>query len=488
MNLAERLTAADSDLVALVAGDVEISYGELRSRVIRRADALSGHVGTGERVVVLSGNEIGFVESYLAALWCGAVAVPLEPSAPAEELRRQLATVEPALVVASSESIETARQAADGICDVVDLDAHRGNPESHAALEHPVERSVDDLAALLFTSGTAGSPKAAMLTHGCLAANLDQARALTATSVDAGDVVLGLLPFFHVFGLNVVLGRSLDGGATIVLVDHFDPTRTLGLVGARGVTVLAAVPAVYAAWLALDDASDDSLATVRVAVSGATALPGVVLDGMHDRFGVHVHEGYGLTEASPIVTSAVTEGPAVAGSVGRPLPGVEIRLVDTDGADVLAGDPGEVWVRGDNVFAGYWNEPEATDRVLVDGWLHTGDIGVVLADGDLRLVDRAKDLIIVSGFNVFPAEVETALAEIPGVAAAAVVGVPDDRSGETVEAYVVAAPGATLDPRSVVERLGERLARYKLPTKVHVVAELPRTWGGKINRRQLRPS
>jgi long-chain acyl-CoA synthetase len=215
-------------------------------------------------------------------------------------------------------------------------------------------------------------------------------------------------------------------------------------------------------------------------------LPVEVATAMHERFGVDVREGYGLTEASPIVATAALGGPARPGSIGPPLPGVDVRLIDHDGTDVLAGDPGEVWVRGPNVFAGYWNDPEATARVLdADGWLHTGDLAVADDDGWLRLVDRAKDLIIVSGFNVYPAEVEDALVEHPDVAEAAVVGVADPRSGEAVVAYVVACDGATPTWTELTAHLRRRLARYKLPTRVEVVDELPRSFAGKLLRREL---
>ena len=277
---------------------------------------------------------------------------------------------------------------------------------------------------LLFTAGTAGAPKPAMLTHGSLLANLEQMQAHPGLRIGPDDVALAVLPLFHVFGLNVVLGLTLAAGGAISLVDHFHPTETLARVRADAVTVIAAVPAIFEAWLALDASSapDDALARVRLCVSGAAPLPPSVVDAMHERFGVDVHDGYGLTEASPVVTTSAVSARPRAGSVGPPLPGVEVRLVDTDGQDVLDGDPGEILVRGPNVFAGYWRDPEASARVLAGGWLHTGDIGVADSDGWLSLVERAKDVIIVSGFNVYPGEVEQVLGAHPDVADVAVVG------------------------------------------------------------------
>ncbi len=227
---------------------------------------------------------------------------------------------------------------------------------------------------------------------------------------------------------------------------------------------------------------------MRLAVSGAARLPREVAEGFRSRFGVVVHDGYGLTEAAPIVTAtAVSEGDPQPGSIGPPLPGVEVRVVDADGTDVLAGDPGEIWVRGPNVFAGYWRDAEASARVLTsDGWLRTGDVAVVDEGGELRLVDRAKDLVIVSGFNVYPAEVEDVLLADPDVAEAAVVGEPSDRTGEAVVAYVVPVAGRVLDPDALARACGAALARYKCPARIEVLDELPHTLAGKLLRRELR--
>jgi long-chain acyl-CoA synthetase len=220
-------------------------------------------------------------------------------------------------------------------------------------------------------------------------------------------------------------------------------------------------------------------------VSGAAALAPDVAAAVRRRFDVWVHEGYGLTEASPVVTTSAVAPEPRAGSIGPPLPGVEVRLLDAEGNNVLAGDPGELLVRGPNVFAGYWGDDAATATVLADGWLHTGDIAVADDDGWLSLVDRAKDVIIVSGFNVFPGEVEEAFAEHPAVADVAVVGEPHPRTGETVIAFIVPVAGADPDPVELLRFAGRRLARYKLPTRVDVVSTLPRSFTGKLLRREL---
>jgi long-chain acyl-CoA synthetase len=244
----------------------------------------------------------------------------------------------------------------------------------------------------------------------------------------------------------------------------------------------------FQAILALSEAEApaDAFRSVRLAVSGAAELPAEVAARFRDRFDVTVYEGYGLTEAAPIVSTTAVDRAPRRGSIGPPLPGVEVRLVDADGADVTVGDPGEIWVRGNNVFAGYWDDPEATARVLRDGWLRTGDVAVSDDQGYLSLVDRLKDLVIVSGFNVYPAEVEDVMATHPDVAEVAVIGVPSERTGEAVAAFVVARPGGTAPSLAALrDHVSRRLARYKVPTELHVVDELPRNQAGKVLRREL---
>jgi long-chain acyl-CoA synthetase len=252
------------------------------------------------------------------------------------------------------------------------------------------------------------------------------------------------------------------------------------------VTVLAGAPPMWQAWATLPGAAPDAFETVRVAVSGASRLPVETASAMRERFGLTIEEGYGLTEASPTVTSSIGVD-VVPGSIGRPIPGVEIRLVDADGDDAFLGDPGEIWVRGPNVFKGYWNDDAATAATLTsEGWLRTGDIAVADDAGNLTIIDRSKDLIIVSGFNVYPAEVEEALLLHPGVEAVAVVGVEHPHSGEAVKAYVVTAAGSRIEEQELTEFCATRLARYKCPSKILFVDELPQGMGGKVLKRSLR--
>jgi long-chain acyl-CoA synthetase len=471
-NLADVLLApahSTPDAIALRAGTDTVTYRELASRAARVAGALrSEGVEPGARVTIEGHNTISFVVSYLGVLRAGAVAVPLNPHAPDPELDREIGTVEPAVVLGPP---------LDGAGDAEPADT--------------VPREDSDVAVLLFTAGTAGAPKAAMLTHGNLASNIRQVLDHPGLALNAGDVSLGVLPLFHVFGLNAVLGIGLAAGASTVLFENFDPAGAVHAVRDNLVSVVAGVPAMYHAFLELDDdaAPPESFESVRLAVSGAAPLDEDLLDGMHKRFGVVVHDGYGLTEAAPIVTtSAIGRQERTAGSIGPPLPGIDVRLVDADGDDVLPGDPGEIWVRGPNVFPGYWRDPDATAHALTpDGWLRTGDVAVADDGGELSLVDRAKDLIIVSGFNVYPAEVEEALLDHPDVAEAAAAGEPDPRTGEAIVAFVVPEPGTSPSPDALLALCCRSLARYKCPTRVEVVDALPRSFAGKVLRSQLRP-
>jgi long-chain acyl-CoA synthetase len=349
-----------------------------------------------------------------------------------------------------------------------------------------VEADDDALAVLSYTSGTTGRPRGVMLSHGNLLANHGQI-ARSRLQIQERDVVLCVLPLFHIYALNVVMGFSLSKGATLLLIERFDPTGTLEEVERHRGSVLAGAPPMYVAWNGLANLADFDLASVRYAVSGAAPLPGPVLEEFTERTGVALWEGYGLTETSPVVTTTAMGTHPKPGSVGRPLPGVEVRLVDDDAAPVRRGDPGEVCVRGPNVFTGYWNDPEGTAEVLDDeGWFATGDIGYADDEGDLYLVDRKRDLIIVSGFNVYPREVEEALARHPGIAQAAAVGIAHPQTGEAVKAFCVPAGDERPSAEEVIEFARGRLARFKVPVDVEFVDELPLLSSGKVRRVDLR--
>jgi long-chain acyl-CoA synthetase len=481
VNLASIVEGHPHEAVAVVSRGQATTYGQLRADVARLRGALVARgLAPGDRVALLCGNDRLFVVGYLAVLGAGCVAVPLNPLSPPAELEAELRSVEPRGAIVGPSAAHPFDHDVEVVLTADEVDRLVATAEPTAV----VERGPDDLAALLFTAGTAGAPKAAMLSHGNLHTNIRQAQAVPEDALRAGDVVLGVLPLFHVFGLNVILGVSLFAGARVVLVERFDPTTAVDTVRDHRCTIVAGAPAMWASWATLPGLDPGSFASVRLALSGAAPLSPATTAAMADRFGVVLREGYGLTEASPVVTSSAGTDP---GTIGRPVPGVSVRLVDDDGEDVPLGDPGELWVQGPNVFAGYWRDADATAAALTpDGWLRTGDVAVADAAGALRLVDRVKDLIIVSGFNVFPAEVEEVLRTHPDVAAAAVVGVADPRVGEAVKAFVVVRPGAAVEEAELIQHCAERLARYKCPDTVLFVPELPLGLGGKVLRRSLR--
>jgi long-chain acyl-CoA synthetase len=495
VNLATIIDGHPAESIALVSRGQSTDYGTLREQVAGLRGGFAGlGLEPGDRLAIVAGNNWYFVVSYLAALGAGLVAVPLNPSNPSAALAHELREVGAAAVVvgpsarAAFEEIDRSTLpsvrhvigAGFGFPDGLHLD------DLVASDPRPVvQRDPSDLAVLVFTSGTAGAPRAAMLTHANLLTNVRQSLASGGDVQSSDDVAFGLLPLFHIFGLNVVLAVSLAVGASVVLVERFDPVSALETIEKHAITIVSGPPTMWAAFAGIPGADPAAFASVRLAVSGAAKLPVEVGQAMEARYGVHLDEGYGLTEASPVVCSP-TGTDAPAGSVGIPVPGVELRLVDPDGDDVLVGDAGELLVRGPNVFVGYWEDPEATARVLSDdGWLRTGDVAVVDDDGYLFIVDRAKDLIIVSGFNVFPAEVEEVLLEHPAVEACAVVGVPHPHTGESVKAYVKARPGISVEEDDIVAFCAERLARYKCPNKVWFVDDIPRGLGGKVLRRLL---
>jgi long-chain acyl-CoA synthetase len=494
-NLAGMIQPHPAEDVALISANRGITYGELREQVAGLRGGLTElGIGRGDRIGLVCGNGRPFVVAYLATLGIGAVAVPLNPASPPAELERELRAVAPVavvvdqLAVASWERID--RDTVPSVRHVVVCDGE-STPGAHRldelAAREPADLAAvapDDVAVMMFTSGTAGAPRAAMLSHVNLRSNIEQGLSARGR-MQRDDVVYGVLPLFHIFGLNVVLGIGLTVGASIVLVQRFDPATAAESVVTRNVTVLPGAPAMWVSFAHFDELAPDTFRTVRLALSGASRLPVAVAETCRDRFGLVIAEGYGLTEASPVVTSSAGLPPRF-GSVGRALAGLEVRLVGDDGEDALVGDVGELLVRGPNVFLGYLDDPDATARVLdPDGWLHTGDLATVDDEGWLYLVDRAKDLIIVSGFNVFPAEVEEVLRNHPGVAEVGVVGVPHPHTGEAVKAYVVMEPGAVFDEDALIADAADHLARYKCPTKVVVVDELPRNMNGKLLRRNL---
>ncbi|WP_239076873.1 AMP-binding protein [Actinocatenispora rupis] len=486
------------DHVALRCGTATVRWSELSDAVRATANGLRElRPGPGDRLALVSPNGIDWVVAYFAALAADLVVVPGNPAYTGAELGRLLADSGARVLVGTPEVHEAT--ADHTVTRYVVGGAHpaaRPFAELRADgdLTAPV-RGGEDTAVLLYTSGTSGTPRAAMLSHRALLANGEQLAALDPPPVGPDDVVLLALPLFHAFGLGPGLHAVVRHAATGVLVTRFDAETTLDDLSRYEVSTVLGVPSMYAAWVRRPGFAE-RFARVRLAVTGAAPLAPETRQALADA-GVEPWDGYGLTEAGPVVTSSlVAPARRTTGSVGRPLAGVELRLVGADGepisaeeyeedADASPGtDPGEIHVRGANLFSGYW--PDGVDGPDADGWWATGDVGYVDEDGDLFLVDRIGELILVSGFNVYPREVELVLVDHPAVREAAVVGAPHPLTGQAVRAFVVLYDGAHVGEDDLIDYCHRYLAHFKCPVGVDFVAELPHSATGKVRKSVLR--
>ncbi len=501
-DLVGRAARRDPDHLALVSDTASVTWRELDEQVDRAAAALAGlGLVPGDRVALQLGNTLDFPVLYAGALRAGLVAVPANTGYTGPELAYLLAdSGARALVTSSVQAISSAADLRAGSSALEHvLVAAPSGPDGTLPLPSVLAGatpdgsarrppgSPEDLAVLVYTSGTSGRPRGAMLSHRALLANLDQCGEIRPTVVTPADVLLLAIPLFHVYGLNPGFGMVAWAGATGVLVERFDPAGSLELMARHRVTNVPGVPMMYVEW-ADQPGLADAFASVRLALSGAAPLPPPVLRRLAE-VGVTVYEGYGLTETAPVLTSTLIGGTAKPGSVGRPVPGVELELRDRDAdgdrGEVADDETGEIVVRGPNLFSGYW--PDGAEGPDPDGWWPTGDVAYADDDGDLHLVDRRKELILVRGFNVYPAEVEGVLAGHPQVVEAAVIGRPDPQTGdETVLAYVVPRPGGELTEAELLEWAAGSLARFKLPAAVRFVGELPHSATGKVSKARLR--
>jgi long-chain acyl-CoA synthetase len=494
LHLLQRSAEKFGDRTALLAGDRLMSYSELWESVLQLGAALrrSG-VTPGERVGVMLPNVPAFVQAYFGILAAGATVVPFNTLYKPAEIRYLLEHATIQRILSSGIFLRGIEEAAKHLTfpvHAIPLDAASDPLEPKrlgAAPGYRSERALADLrpadvAVCLYTSGTTGQPKGALLTHRNLVSNIESFHQIA--PCDDRDRFVCVLPLFHSFAATVVMLFPLSIGASIVLEPRFVPEQVLRSMAEKNATILTAVPSMYAMWTQLAPLEVD-LSSTRFAVSGGAPLPIEVLHRFEARYGVPIYEGYGLTEASPVLTENPPLGHRKVGSVGRPLPGVELRIVDSAGKEVPAGEIGEIVARGPNIMQGYLNRPEDTAEVLRDGWLSSGDLGRCDADGYFYIVDRKKDLIIVGGLNVYPREVEEILTTHPAVAEVAVVGIPDSMRGEVPKAYVVLRPGAAASRQAVLRFARERLASFKVPREVEFCEGLPRTTSGKVLRQHL---
>ncbi|PRX97393.1 long-chain-fatty-acid--CoA ligase [Allonocardiopsis opalescens] len=490
---------------AIVCGDARLSYAEVEAAARRMAGLLRARgLVPGDKVALVCPNLPLFPIAYFGILKAGCVVVPLNPLLKRDELAYHLADSDARMLCCfgGAPGVETGAEgraafdATPGCTEFLVITPRPDDPSPVPGTEtlwaalagaDPADTAptrADDTAVILYTSGTTGRPKGAELTH----ANMVQNSQLGARmfTLHDDDVHLVALPLFHVFAESTHLTSGFGRQATLVLLPRFDAGQMMGAIRAERATVIAGVPTMFWAMLNHPDAALGLGDSVRVAISGGSGIPAELHAAFRERFGIHLHEGYGMSETSPTTISNSEKIPYRPGSIGKPVWGIEARLIDPDWNEITGEGPGELAVRGHAVMKGYYKRPEATAEVMRDGWLRTGDIARRDADGYYYIVDRAKEMIIRNGLNVYPREVEEVLMTHPGISLVAVVGVPDERHGEEIKAIAVRAPGAELTEQELVDWAAARMAAYKYPRTVEFRDTLPLTATGKILKRELR--
>ncbi|GAA4233299.1 long-chain acyl-CoA synthetase [Streptosporangium album] len=495
------------DRTALVFGDLRLSYSLVNTVANQVANLLvSRGVGKGDKVALACPNLPYFPFVYYGILKAGATVVPLNVLLQPREIAYHLADCEakalfcfegtPELPLgergrAGFDQAETAEHFFVLPAAAFATESEHGET-LWAALDgmsgefSTVQTAPDDTAVILYTSGTTGQPKGAELSHLNMLLNAMVSDEMFPGG-EGGDVFLAALPLFHSFGQTVVMNLGFRRRATVVLIPRFDPGPALELMRTENVTFFAGVPTMYWAMLAKIHADGDEVPTsLRVACAGGASSPVEVLRDFEATFGIGILEGYGLSETSPVASFNQLGRPTKPGTIGTPLWGVEMRLIDSEWKTVEGQGPGEIAIRGHNVMKGYYNRPEATAEVMNDGWFRTGDIATRDEDGYYSIIDRAKDMIIRGGFNVYPRELEEVLITHPEVSLAAVVGISHDSHGEEVKAYIIRTPGASVTEEELIGWCRENMAAYKYPRIIEFRDALPMTATGKILKRELR--
>jgi long-chain acyl-CoA synthetase len=489
-NLAANLDATISehgDRPAIKLDDITLNYAVVDQAVARAAGLLrAAGVQPGDRVGIMLPNVPYFPFLFYGAMRLGAVVVTMNPLLKEREVAFYLSDSGAQMLVAWHQFEDAARSGAED-ANAETIIVQPGSFEERLGAAEPVpdtaERDDDGTAVILYTSGTTGTPKGAELTHG----NLTAAAEIAVGLVDKGadDVTLGAFPLFHVFGLTSGLESSVNVGACLTLLPRFDAGKALEMVERDGVTTFLGVPTMYAAILHHEGGEAFDTSSLDLCVSGGAAMPVEILRAFEEKFECKILEGYGLSETCGIASFNRPDRERKAGSIGIPVPGVDMKVVDDDGNEVAQGEVGEILIRGPVVMKGYWNRPDATADTLTDGWLRTGDMARVDEDGYFFIVDRKKELIIRGGFNIYPRELEEVLYEHPAVREAAVVGLPHDSLGEEVGAAVALKPGEQVEPDEIRAYMKERVAAYKYPRVVWFVDDLPKGPTGKILKREV---
>jgi len=474
---------------ALKLDDAVITYQQLDGATAHVAGLLKANgLEPGDRVGLMLPNVPYFAVVYYGVLRAGGVVVPMNVLLKGREVDFYLRDPEAKLLFAWHGFEEAAQEgAAAAGAELVTVKP--GEFESLVGSAEPVgglaDRRGDDTAVILYTSGTTGTPKGAELTHDNLFTNCEvSVRTLFDGSAD--DVILGALPLFHSFGQTCGLNAAMRVGATLSMIPRFDAGKALEIIQRDKVTIFEGVPTMYHALLHHPDRETFDVTCLRLCVSGGAALPVEVMRAFEEAFGVKILEGYGLSETSPVAAFNHPHKERKPGSIGTPIEGVEMKVVDADGDEVPQGEVGEIAIRGHNVMKSYWRRPDATQEVMREDWFHTGDMAQRDEDGYFFIVDRKKDMIIRGGYNVYPREIEEVLYEHPAVSEAAVIGVPDESMGEEVGAAVVLRRDKHASADDIRSFVKERVAAYKYPRKIWFVEELPKTATGKILKREIK--
>ncbi|MGN6752555.1 MAG: long-chain-fatty-acid--CoA ligase [Intrasporangium sp.] len=477
------------DKAAITLDRASLTWGQLRAAAARLAGQVrAAGIEPGDRVALILPNVPAYPVAFYGSLVAGAVVVPLNPLLKSGEIEyffedsgAKLAFVWPDF---AEEAQKASAQTGTRIVVCGPVGPAEGQLEPAGPLELVTDRADDDTAVILYTSGTTGKPKGAELTHFNLRRNAERS-AFDIIEMVEDDVIMGCLPLFHVFGLTCALDAAMLAGATLTLIPRFDAGTVLDVIGRDRVTIFEGVPTMYAAMLGHPSAASSDTSSLRTCVSGGSAMPVEVLRRFEEQFGCRVLEGYGLSETSPVASFNMLDRPSKPGTIGRAIPGCDMRLVDLDGNESAPGEIGEIAIRGENLMKGYWNRPQATAEAIPDGWFRTGDLATVDEDGYYTIVDRKKDLIIRGGLNVYPREVEEVLYTHPDVTEAAVVGIPDATFGEEIGAAVAVRPGSQVTDDELRQYVKDRIAAYKYPRQVWFLDELPKGPTGKILRREV---
>lgn len=487
------------DKIALCYKDRTWTYTELEDQTNQAARGLQGlGIKKGDRVGLLHMNSPYFIISYFAIVKLGAVVVPINVMFKGEEITFLMNNAQAAAMIVGANFEPLIKAIRPGLSTVknivlVDTDAPAEDPgyvsfakmlAGVTAVPQTEPIAEDDVAVFLYTSGTTGHPKGAMLTHRNLVSNA--AATAEATDTTEKDNTLCVLPMFHSFAWTCCVLLQLYTCGTVTIMESFVPQTVLNTIIKRKTTIIAAVPTMYAVMLQVPEVNPADFVHIRLAYSGGASLPVQILNRIAGKYGIKIAEGYGLSECSPVCTINPYKGVRKPGSIGVAIPGVELKIVDDNGAELPRGEAGELIVKGPNVMKGYFNLPEATAETLKNGWCYTGDVAHMDGEGYVFIVDRKKDLILVGGLNVYPREIEEILYTHPMVAEAAVIGTPDELRGEAVKAVIALKAGETATEREIIKFCQEKLANYKLPKIVEFVEALPKTSTGKILKRALK--